>query len=71
MLKINPDPLFTKFQAAVYLNVKVSYVEDLVKHRELTKSLGRPIRIRMSECERFIRDRTVPATRFGNASRFN
>lgn len=72
MLKINPDPLLTKEETADYLSLKVTHIEDLVKEGRITRhKFGRPYRIRVSECERLIREGTVPATRPVNASRFD
>lgn len=71
MRTVNPDPLLTIEQAALYLNLKVTHVQDLSKQRRLNKqAFGRPVRIRQSECERLIRESTVPAVQPLNRSRF-
>jgi excisionase family DNA binding protein len=60
----NPDPLFTVPQAAVYLNVRESFIRDLSKDRRIARvKLGRSVRIHQSELDRLSREGWQPALR--------
>lgn len=71
MLRLNADPVLTVEQAATYLNVRDSFIRDLNKQRRIeTVKVGAHVRIRMSECDRILREGTRPATKPMNRRRF-
>lgn len=72
MERLNPDPLLTVEQSAIYLNAKPDFVRDLSKQRRITTvKLGRSLRVQRSELERYVREGTRPATRPSRRNRWS
>lgn len=64
MRRLNEDPVLTLEQGAVYLNVRPSLLRDMHKQRRIsTIKVGDLVRIRLSECERILREGARPATK--------
>lgn len=58
------DPIYSVEQASAYLNTSVHHVRRLILRRDIAfVKVGALVRIRRSELERFLRERTVPAVR--------